>query len=170
MANRHFATESPPTLVVGLGNPLLGDDGVGWRIAEQVRCELAGMNRAVEVDCLAVGGLRLMERLVGYDRVILIDAMTTGQHPAGSLHCLSLVDLPDLCVGHLNSSHDTTLQTALRMGHALGIALPNDVRIVGVEAECVYDFTEALTPPVAAAVPLAAKMIIDMLRQSTLED
>jgi hydrogenase maturation protease len=128
------------------------------------------VNRVVEVDCLAVGGLRLMERLVGYDHVILIDALTTGQHPAGSLHCLSLVDLPDLCAGHLNSSHDTTLQTALRMGRALGIALPDEVRIVGVEAECVYDFSEELSPPVAAAVPLAARMIIDMLRQFTLEE
>jgi hydrogenase maturation protease len=161
----HSALPSRPTLIVGLGNPLLGDDGVGWRVAEQVQRDIRSASLAVEVDCLAVGGLRLMERLVGYIHVILIDAITTGLYPLGSVQTVSLTQLPDPCAGHLNSSHDTTLQTALRMGRSLGIPLPDTICIVGIEAEHVFDFTEELTAPVAAAVPLAAQMILTMLQQ-----
>ncbi|MBL8152600.1 MAG: hydrogenase maturation protease [Anaerolineae bacterium] len=170
MAGRHSATLSQPMLIVGLGNPLLGDDGVGWRVAEQVQHDISSVGCAVEVDCLAIGGLRLMERLTGYSQVILIDAMTTGLRPVGSVQVVSLTQLPDLCAGHLNSSHDTSLQTALRMGRALGIPLPDKIRIVGVEAERVFDFTEDLTPSVAAAVPLAAQMILTMLQQPVVEE
>jgi len=158
------------TLVVGLGNPLLGDDGVGWRVAEQVEHQVEGAKFAVEVDYLAVGGLHLMERLVGYDRAILIDAVTTGREPAGSLSCFALTDLPDVAGGHLSSAHDTTLQTALRLGRALGVKLPDELVVVGVEADNSFDFAEELTPPVAAAVPRAVQMVIDLLSRCFREE
>jgi hydrogenase maturation protease len=161
------------TLIVGLGNPCLGDDGVGWQVAETVSGSLAETSppgaairrqpATAEVECLSLGGLSLMERMAGYDRVILIDAVTTGQQPPGSINRLPLEDLPDRAAGRLGSVHDTSLQTALKMGRSLGVPLPNDVTIVGVEAECLFDFTEELTPPVAAAVPLAARMVLEML-------
>ncbi len=154
-----------PTLVVGLGNPLLGDDGVGWRIAEQVRAALRDTDEAVDVDCLSVGGLRLMERLTGYERVILIDAITTGQAIIGSLSQFGLSDLSDRAVGHSGSAHDATLQTALRLGRALGVELPETIIVIGVEAEITFDFTEALSPAIAAAVPRAVQIVLDLVCQ-----
>ncbi len=151
------------TLVVGLGNPLLGDDGVGWRIAEQVRQAVDNVASTVEVDFLAVGGLSLMERLVGYDRAILIDAITTGQQSPGSVYRFSIDDLPDVSGGHLSSAHDATLPTALKAGRAVGLSLPREVTIVAVEAAHVYDFSETLTVPVAAAVSPATRMVLDLL-------
>lgn len=159
--------EDHPTLVVGLGNPLLGDDGVGWRVAEQVRQQAAQAGLPVEVDCLAVGGLSLMERMVGYRQAVVIDAITTGQQPLGSVRCLSLDDLPDRTAGHLGSAHDASLPTALQTGRALGAALPEQVLIVAVEAQQVYDFSDELTPPVAAAVPHAVQAVLAMLGHST---
>ncbi len=150
-------------LVVGLGNPLLGDDGVGWRVAEQVQRDGAG---AAEVDCLAVGGLGLMERLVGYDQAVIIDAITTGRQSPGTLYRLTMDDLPETGSEHLSSSHDMTLPTALRLGRSLGLRLPRVIWLVAVEAERTHDFAEALTPPVAAAVPRAARMVFELLRQS----
>ena len=153
-----------PTLVLGLGNPVLGDDGLGWRVAEQVQQKMGKAKPDVEVDYLAVGGLRLMERLVGYQRAILIDAIMTGQQPVGSQFCLALQDLPDSAAGHLSSAHDTSLQTALSAGSALGLPLPETIIIFGIEAEPILDFGEALSPPVAAAVPYLADQIITFLR------
>ena len=49
----------PPILVIGLGNPILGDDGVGWLVAEQVRQALEDGDlhgKAIEIDCLASVG------------------------------------------------------------------------------------------------------------------
>lgn len=159
------AAVRPTTLVVGLGNPLLGDDGVGWHVARLVGSELAGDSPPVEVDCLAVGGLSLMERLAGYKNAIIVDALFTGQQPPGSLCCLSLDDLPGHAAGHVHSAHDTSLPVALRAGAALGVALPRRVLIVGIEAHTVYDFDERLSPAVAACVPLAVAAVIQLVYQ-----
>ena len=164
MSDFPFATGRVfPTLVVGLGNPLLGDDAFGWHVAEQIQqqAELAGCS--VEVDCLAVGGLSLMERLIGYQHVILIDAISTGRLPVGSIQCLTLDDLPNLAASHLSSAHDTTLPTAFGVGRALGVPLPDDVVIVAVETVPTFGFIEALTPPVAAAVSPVARLVIERL-------
>jgi len=147
------------TLILGLGNPLLGDDGVGWRVAEQIRSQVT--DPEVEVDCLAGGGLSLMERLIGYDRAILIDAMFAGQAPPGQLSCFDLEQLSDPTAGHLSSAHETSLKTALQLGLKLGLSLPAEVRVVAIEAQHVYDFSEELSAPVAAAVPTAVQCIVD---------
>jgi hydrogenase maturation protease len=147
-------------LVVGLGNPILGDDGVGWRVAEAVQCRVT--SAGVEVDCCALGGLSLMERMVGYDRAIVIDALTLAQ-PPGTVTRFRLEALPEACGGHSGAAHDTSLQTALRLGRALGAHLPEDVVVIGVAADRVYDFDEALTPAVAAAVPEAARAVLQII-------
>jgi len=146
------------TLILGLGNPLLGDDGVGWRVAEAVRPQVT--NPEVEVDCLAGGGLSLMERLIGYDRAILVDAMTTGRAPQGTVSCFDLEQLPDPTASHLTSVHETSLKTALRLGASLELALPQKVLVVAIESQQVYDFSEELSPPVMAAVPKAVQCIV----------
>jgi hydrogenase maturation protease len=153
---------SVKTIVVGLGNPILGDDAVGWHIAKHVQ-QRADFPANIEVDCLSVGGISLMERLIGYDRVILIDAFVTHKNPIGTLSCFSLDELPNRALGHMCSAHDTTLQNALKIGQELGAQLPNEITILAVEAQNVYDFSEQLTPMVAAAVPTAGQAIIDLL-------
>ena len=71
------------TLIVGLGNPLVTDDSVGLRVVEELRPLLA--DRAdVEVAEDYWGGLRLMERMIGFDRAIVVDAIHTGAPPARS--------------------------------------------------------------------------------------
>jgi len=148
------------TLILGLGNPLLGDDGVGWRVADQMRLRVVSPD--TEVDCLAGGGLSLMERLVGYDRAIIVDALTTQQAPVGTVTCFDLDQLPDPVAGHLSSAHETSLKTALRLGASLGMSLPDEIRIVAIEAQQVYDFSEELSRAVAAAVPEAVRQIVDL--------
>jgi hydrogenase maturation protease len=143
---------------------------VGWHVAQTVERELAGTGASVEVDYLAVGGLTLMERLAGCRSAVLIDAITTGQQPPGSLYCLSLDDLPVLSAGHLHSAHDASLAVALRAGAALGVPLPQRLVIVGIEASRVYDFDESLSEPVAACVPLAARAVLDLLLQLDQEE
>ncbi len=155
------------TLVLGLGNPLLGDDGVGWRVAEEIAKRVGAADRPspqVEVDYHAGGGLTLMERMVGYDRVIIIDAMNLGQGPAGSVTCFRLDELADPFAGHLASSHETNLQTAMQFGRSVEATLPKDILIVAIESPHVYDLSETLTPPVAQAVPLAVQQVLQGLK------
>lgn len=163
----HPAAGRPPnTLVIGLGNPILGDDGVGWQVAEAVRRWLtadgAALAEAVEVDCVALGGLSLMERMVGYDRAVVIDAVTMDQ-PPGTVSRFELEALPDFSAHNAASAHDTSLQNALRLGRQMGAHLPGRVIVIGVQAEQLYEFSEVLTPAVAAAVPVAARLVIEAL-------
>ncbi len=154
------------TIIVGLGNPILGDDGVGWHVAEQVLEKIQDNPPAgteVVVEFLSLGGLSLMEHLIGYDRAIIIDAIGTGAGPHGSVHSFPLDRLPDNSGGHLTAIHDTSLQTALRVGRSMGAHLPQDITIVGVESPYVYDFSDSLTPPVSAAVPEAVQMVLGIL-------
>lgn len=156
------------TIVIGLGNPILGDDGAGWRVAEEVQRRLRGPRRpdkeeTITVECLATGGLSLMEHLIGYDRAILIDALYTRQNPAGTVCVFPLDELPDPMSGHTASTHDATLQTALQTGRRLGAHLPEQVFVVAIEAQNVHEFSEQLSPAVAEAMPLAAGKVLELL-------
>lgn len=150
------------TLVLGLGNPLLSDDGVGIAVARALRPRVAG-RADVTVEEEYHGGLRLMERMVGYERVILIDAIQTGA-PPGTLHHMTPGSLP---TQHSASPHDVNLPTALALGRQAGAALPPDehVLVLGVEAEVVLDFGEQLSPPIQRALPAIVEAALELLER-----
>jgi hydrogenase maturation protease len=156
------AASQPRVLVIGLGNPILGDDGVGWSVARCV-AERAGNNAQVEVDCLAVGGLSLMERMIGYRHVVLIDSIETGQLPIGTISVMELGELADPDLGHSASAHDASLITALATGQAMGAEVPERVEIVAIEARVGLNFTETLSAPVAAAVAPACEKVQELI-------
>jgi hydrogenase maturation protease len=159
------------TLVIGLGNPILGDDGVGWVVAEHVRLKIEDPQStkqyvdSVEVECASLGGLSLMEMMTGYKHVILIDSIFTGTCPVGTVRQITLEELSDLPSGHSASVHDTSLRNALTVGRSMDIDLPEDkeVQIVSIEAEAVYNFSEILSKPVSEAVPVAVKTVFKLL-------
>ena len=150
------AEQPPTTLIVGLGNPILGDDGIGWQVAEAVQ---AGLNDPdVEVLCLSLGGLALMEHLAGYRRVLIIDAMTSGA-PAGTLHRMTVQELDELSVQHTASVHDLSLSAALALGRELGLDLPGEIRVIGVETQPEFEFGETLSPAVKCKVPQIVELV-----------
>jgi hydrogenase maturation protease len=148
------------TLVVGLGNPILGDDGVGWRVAEAVKTRLNDAD--IDVLCLSLGGLALMEHLAGYRRAIIVDAICTGA-TAGLVHQMNARELgkfrDELSIQHTASVHDLSLSAALTLGRELGLDLPSDIQIIGVEAKAEFDFGVTLSAPVAAAIPTATRAV-----------
>jgi hydrogenase maturation protease len=106
-----------------------------------------------------------MERLTGSERVILVDSIFTGKKPVGTVSQFTLTDLPDLSAGHSASAHDTSLRNALNVGRSMHIDLPENenVLIIAIEAKAVYDFSQELSPAVAAAVPQAVRIVTDLL-------
>lgn len=159
--------QSEKTLVIGLGNPILGDDGVGWVVAREVENRLRESGHSLEVDCLSLGGLSLMERMVGFQHVVLVDSLNTGQRPQGSVVSFTLEELVDLTHGHASAAHDVSLKTALDMGRKLNVILPadKDVYVVAIEAQHVYDFKEELSPAIAAAMLTAVQQVFDLLKE-----
>jgi len=154
-------TDSPTKiLVLGLGNPLVTDDSVGLRVAARLEPLLADRPE-VEVSEDYWGGLRLMERMVGFDRAIVIDAICTGA-PPGTIHHLTPDAIP---TQRSSSSHDVNLPTALALGRTAGLPLPRDehILLVGIEAEDILSFSEQCTPAVEAAIAPAVEEVLQMV-------
>ncbi len=154
---------SQPLIVIGLGNPFLGDDGVGWKVVDSLGPHLA--QSGIETDLLAGGGLSLMERLVGYGNAIIVDSIYTGRQPKGKVTVFPLEALENPFAGHTGSAHETNLLTALEVGRRLGVSLPEQVMIVAIESPDIYDFDDLLSPAVAAAVLPARDAVLQLIRQ-----
>jgi hydrogenase maturation protease len=153
------------TLILGLGNPILTDDGVGVRVAEAVQAALpptvGGASSVIDVQEMSVGGLALMEAMIGYERVILIDALWEPGVVPGSVQRMSLDDLRALSpTQHSASPHDANLITALELGKGMGLPLPMEITIYAIGVENVLDFADAPTPAVAAAIPLVVEAVL----------
>jgi hydrogenase maturation protease len=145
------------TLVLGLGNPILTDDAVGMIVAKEVGRRLDRDD--VVVSQATVGGLGLLELVVGYDRVIVVDAIRTESGVPGQVHRLS----PEQFHGNLRaaSTHDVTFDTALELGRRLLKDIPQEIVILAVEAADTETFGEELTPAVAAAVPEVVALVLE---------
>lgn len=154
------------TLVIGLGNPILTDDGVGVKVAYELQLALSDeLRENVTITEASAGGLRLMEAMIGYDRVILIDALIpqNGKKP-GSIFRMTLDELRMISpTKHSASAHDTTLVNALDAGRELGLFLPDVVIIFAITVENVLEFSEQPTPNVLAAIPKAVNAVLSEL-------
>lgn len=144
------------TLILGLGNSILTDDGVGPKIAR----ELEGRLDQKEVTVMegSLGGLRLLDMLVGYDRAIIIDAIETVDGKAGQIYRLDVAALD--ATRHAASPHDVNFATALELGKQLNMTLPQKIDIFAVEVTDTSTFSEKCTPEVQAAIPRCVEMII----------
>jgi hydrogenase maturation protease len=147
------------TIVVGVGNPVLTDDAVGIHVARRLCGGVAG-RPDVDVRELCLGGIELMEALVGYDRAIIVDAMTAGGKP-GTIYRST----PEALFESRNSgcAHNATLGEALMIGRTVGLPLPGAIHIIGIEPGDVATFGETLTRPVNEAVPLVVDELLAML-------
>lgn len=152
------------TIIIGLGNPILTDDGVGVKVAQQLEETIdLDAHPDLTITEASVGGLRLMETLLGYDRVVLIDAfyLNPETNKPGKIHRLSLDDLRSVSpTQHSTSAHDTSLVIALDAANEMGYKVPQDFIIYAVEVENILEFSETPTPAVAKAIPIVTSEII----------
>ncbi len=146
--------ERPMTVVIGLGNPILRDDGVGFHVAEALRGRLD--ERRVEVVEACMGGFRLLETLASRRRAVLVDAVRLGGKP-GQVYRLRAEDFRGSI--RAASPHEAGLPEALALGQRLGMEMP-EVVVVGIEPAEVEEFGEGLTPEVAAALPEAIATVL----------
>ncbi len=155
------------TLIIGLGNPILTDDGVGVKVAREIekRVDLR-VHPELTITEASVGGLRLMEAVLDYQRVVLIDAYYLDPKTTnpGTIHRLELDDLRAISpTQHSTSAHDTSLVTALDAAQKMGFQVPEEFIIFAIEVENILEFSETPTPAVAAAIPQVADLIINEL-------
>lgn len=151
--------DSAPILVLGLGNVLMRDDGVGLSILDEVR-ERAPAGEDVEFMDGGTQGLALLGRIAGRRALLILDAIALGAEP-GALHRIE--DPFSVAPPRATSAHEANAGELLRAAVLLG-DLPPRVVLIGIEP---VDTTLAvgLTPSVAAAVPAAVNLAVEVLTE-----
>lgn len=149
------------TLVLGLGNPILSDDGVGIWVARALEERLKQPDITVMETSLA--GLNLLDHLANFDRAIIIDAIQTRGGKVGQIYHLEpgVFDV----TRHAATPHDVNFATALELGKRLGLALPRKITIFAIEVEDVTTFSEDCTPKVKRAIPICVEKVIQELSE-----
>ncbi len=149
-------------LVLGVGNPILSDDGVGIHVAREL--SQLGL-RDVKVEELAASGLELLDMVLDFDKVVIIDAIQTSGGTPGQIHILNEEDFEKSV--HGSSPHGINIATAMALGRKIAPErMPKEVVFIAVEAEDLINVKEQLTPKVQAALPDIVKKVEDELRQS----
>ncbi len=143
------------TLILGMGNPILSDDGFGLVVADRLR-QLA-LPEDVEVTTSEVAGLRLLELLRGYRKVVIVDALASGDRSPGDIARFSGDDFRG--GARYSSAHSIGIRTVLDAGERMGYDMPHEVVAYAVEAEDVETFGEELSAPVAAAVDEVVRLV-----------
>ena len=137
----------PSTVVLGLGNPLMGDDGLGLAVLDRLREEW-DLPDAVELVDGGTWGMTLLPLIEDADRLVLIDAIRTGA-PAGTVVELERAHLPRY-LSHKLSPHQIDLKEVLALAELRG-TLPAETVAIGAEPGEVV-LSTALTAPLEDAV------------------
>jgi hydrogenase maturation protease len=152
--------ETVKVLVLGIGNPVRTDDGVGIRIAEALKQETVGSTVDIKNG---ISGLDILGAITDYDRIIVVDAIRTGGEP-GTIYRLSPEDPGFQKSLHAFSTHDMDFLSTIELGKSIFAGrMPKDIIIIAVEADDITTVSDRCTPRVEKAVPKAVHVIKGLL-------
>jgi hydrogenase maturation protease len=135
-------------VVLALGNDILGDDGLGPLVARLLREQVSS---EVDVVITAEAGLAILERLEGYDYALIVDSITTGGCPPGTVLAFNMEDFGRAVAP---SPHFSGLPEVAEMAARLGILFPREIRALAMEIEPPMEVREGLSAEIEAAVPV----------------
>jgi hydrogenase maturation protease len=149
------------TAIFGIGNLLMGDDGIGPAVARYLETHYEFLD--VVIEDLGTPGLDLPSYLMDHDRVIFIDAVAADA-PPGSIVTYTREEIVAVAPGIRISPHEPTINDALLVLDFAGKA-PSEVTLIGVVPERV-DGGVGLSDVVAAAIPIVAEVIAALVEDS----
>jgi hydrogenase maturation protease len=165
METERFIVSKPAisTRVLCLGNELLADDALGGVVAGELEGSLP---ETAEVVFTSATGFDLLDDLLGASRLLVVDTIETGAHPAGTVSLLREEDVQPIPG---ESPHYIGLFETLKLGRKLQLDVPQEVIIIAVEAADCLTVGGPLTPAVKQAVPLVVTLVRRLVRQARLD-
>ncbi len=142
------------TLVLGLGNTILSDDGVGIHVARLIKEKLPD----IDVIEASAAGFRVVDEIIGYDKLILIDSIRTKNGKPGNYYKFSIEEFKSTL--HHSSPHDMDMFSALELMKKHDAELPKEIIIYAIEVEDIFTFSEECTEKVAEVIPKITSIII----------
>jgi hydrogenase maturation protease len=155
------------TLILALGNPIVSDDRVAFEVADRLGKALPQSSipdKQFDIVKASAATMDIIPKLVGYDRLMVLDAVQFGTAPVGTVHRFNLADLASTI--HLSSPHDINFATALQMGKEWGYYIPKDIRIYGIEVKELLKFSESCTPEVNEKLDNITEFILNDLSKN----
>ncbi|MFB0563347.1 MAG: hydrogenase maturation protease [Candidatus Lokiarchaeia archaeon] len=150
--------EPQRTVIIGVGNLLMGDEGLGVHVVEELN------ERELPPDVKVIdggtGGIALLNLMEGADKVILIDAVLGGGQP-GEIYVMGIDKLMTGVVRFF-SLHEMDLLSTLKIGKELD-KLPPELVLVGVEPNNYQEYSMDLTPEVKAVIPKVIEVILGLV-------
>jgi hydrogenase maturation protease len=155
-----MSSVSNKILLLGLGNDILTDDAIGLNVVRRLRQSLAGDDR-IEVSETMEMGLALLDFIVGYRAVVIVDSIQTGQAPAGTIHEVDAAGLKQLTG---RTPHFLGIGETLVLGRQLGLTMPEEVRVLAVEVEDPFTLGTEMTLALQRALPDVLARVQQTLR------
>ena len=149
------------TLVIGIGNEILSDDGIGPRLVRSLSEMIDDPVVSFKTACC--GGLEIMENIRDYERAVIIDAIHTQNGTPGDVYFFSASDFRE--TSNLSNLHDVNFITALHLGDILELNLPSDLNIIAVEITEDREFSEELTPLLEIRYPEILEEVSSMIKR-----
>lgn len=153
------------TIILGLGNTILTDDGVGIYVVRKIDdiLRITSHESRITIKESSLGGFNFIDLLAGYDRAVIVDAIHTKDGKPGEFYELDPAALKPSA--RLSSLHQIDFATACELAKNMGIAFPKEIAIFVMEIEDEFSFGEKPTPKVEVAIPVMADSIIDTLKK-----
>jgi hydrogenase maturation protease len=148
------------TLVLGVGNTILSDDGAGICASRQISNRCSGHSN-IDVVEASLGGVGLLDLMTGYEIVIIVDAVFTGKDRPGSIYRLDVEDLGD--PSSPSGPHFLDVRTSIELGRRLGLAMPERIKIFAIEINDNTTFGENLSQEVEQALPCLTEQVLEFL-------
>jgi hydrogenase maturation protease len=149
-----------PVLVLGVGNLLLKDEGVGVHVARKLMA--VDLPSHVEVVDGGTGGLDLLEDMEGRKKVVIVDTVKGG-HPPGSIYRMTpedMEDQPEACL----SLHDMDVPRLLKTADLLGIKRP-EIVIIGIEPKDMESADLELSPEIEGRIPKVIELVMKEIEE-----
>lgn len=149
---------------MGVGNPLMGDEGVGPRVIELLRSKYVFPEGSDAVDAGTMG-FTILNMFEGFDDVIVVDAVDGTGHAAGTVLGLTPEDMAPNQV--LHSLHDVRIVDVLDAARLMGNE--PDVTCVCVQIDRIVHWEVELSPAVEASIPAVVDVLVGMLAERGVE-
>ncbi|HWI60352.1 MAG TPA: hydrogenase maturation protease [Symbiobacteriaceae bacterium] len=149
-----------PVLVLGIGNPIMTDDGAGIYAVRLAKSRWQG--EGVDFLDAEVGGFDLLHYILGYKAALIVDVAVTGLTEPGDIY---MIDTDALPPSLSTRAHGAGLGTALSVGRSLNLDMPARIEFLAIEAADISNVSEIPTTPVADAIRPAAEQILRLARQ-----
>ena len=149
-------------LVLGIGNEMLKDDGIGPKLVKKLQNFLPSEN--IDYMTSLLGGMETIEIMKGYDEVVIIDGIITDDGIPGTVYYMTYpLNMKTL---HLSNAHDISFDMSVKLAHKLNIPFPEKIRIIAIEILEDREFGEDLTEPLQERYGEIFSTVAGMVQES----